>query len=131
MLPSSPDGNPASAAGLDRGGGIAAKNGKLGVQSERKSSNRQFSQPWPPKPARRARSTISLALRLPSGSYEGYGILEVGRGDAVRLKFLAERTDTIFASYSARRPSICLQENFPEQPRQDDHGENDHDKDAD
>lgn len=29
--------------------------------------------------------------------YEGYGILEVGGGDATRLKFLAERTDKIFA----------------------------------
>ena len=30
--------------------------------------------------------------------YEGYGILEVGGGDEKRLKFLAERTDKIFAS---------------------------------
>ena len=30
--------------------------------------------------------------------YEGYGILEVRGGDAERLKFLAERTDKIFAS---------------------------------
>ena len=29
--------------------------------------------------------------------YDGYGILEVGGGDATRLKFLAERTDKIFA----------------------------------
>lgn len=30
--------------------------------------------------------------------FEGYGILEVGGGDLTRLKFLAERTDKIFAS---------------------------------
>jgi hexulose-6-phosphate isomerase len=30
--------------------------------------------------------------------FEGYGILEVPGGDATRLKFLAERTDKIFAS---------------------------------
>jgi hexulose-6-phosphate isomerase len=30
--------------------------------------------------------------------YEGYGILEVGGGDLTRLKFLAERTDTLFAA---------------------------------
>ncbi len=30
--------------------------------------------------------------------YEGFGILEVPGGDAARLKFLAERTDTLFAS---------------------------------
>ena len=30
-------------------------------------------------------------------AYEGWGILEVGGGDAERLKFLAERTDKIFA----------------------------------
>jgi hexulose-6-phosphate isomerase len=30
--------------------------------------------------------------------YKGWGILEVGGGDATRLKFLAERTDQIFAS---------------------------------
>jgi hexulose-6-phosphate isomerase len=30
--------------------------------------------------------------------YEGYGILEVGGGDATRLKFLAERTDQLFAA---------------------------------
>ena len=30
-------------------------------------------------------------------AYDGYGILEVGGGDAARLKFLAERTDTLFA----------------------------------
>jgi L-ribulose-5-phosphate 3-epimerase len=30
--------------------------------------------------------------------FEGYGILEVPGGDAARLKFLAERTDKIFAS---------------------------------
>lgn len=30
--------------------------------------------------------------------YEGYGILEVPGGDAARLKFLAERTDQLFAS---------------------------------
>ena len=29
--------------------------------------------------------------------YDGYGILEVGGGDAARLKFLAERTDKLFA----------------------------------
>lgn len=30
--------------------------------------------------------------------YEGYGILEVGGGDAARLKFLAERTDVLYAA---------------------------------
>jgi L-ribulose-5-phosphate 3-epimerase len=30
--------------------------------------------------------------------YKGWGILEVGGGDATRLKFLAERTDQLFAS---------------------------------
>ena len=30
-------------------------------------------------------------------AYDGYGILEVGGGDAARLKFLAERTDKLFA----------------------------------
>ena len=31
-------------------------------------------------------------------AYQGWGILEVPGGDAARLKFLAERTDTLFAS---------------------------------
>jgi hexulose-6-phosphate isomerase len=35
---------------------------------------------------------------LDETGYEGYGILEVGGGDEKRLKFLAERTDKIFAS---------------------------------
>lgn len=35
---------------------------------------------------------------LDETGYEGYGILEVGGGDAARLKFLAERTDQLFAS---------------------------------
>ena len=30
-------------------------------------------------------------------AYDGYGVLEVGGGDAARLKFLAERTDKLFA----------------------------------
>ena len=30
--------------------------------------------------------------------YQGWGILEVPGGDAARLKFLAERTDKLFAS---------------------------------
>ncbi|MCX6979119.1 MAG: hypothetical protein NTX04_14570 [Verrucomicrobia bacterium] len=29
--------------------------------------------------------------------YHGWGILEVGGGNAARLKFLAQRTDKIFA----------------------------------
>jgi hexulose-6-phosphate isomerase len=31
-------------------------------------------------------------------TYKGWGILEVPGGDAARLKFLAERTDQLFAS---------------------------------
>jgi hexulose-6-phosphate isomerase len=40
----------------------------------------------------------SVMTALDEIGYEGYGILEVGGGDLTRLKFLAERTDKIFAS---------------------------------
>ena len=39
----------------------------------------------------------SVMKALDEVGYEGYGILEVRGGDAERLKFLAERTDKIFA----------------------------------
>ena len=39
----------------------------------------------------------SVMKALDEIGYEGYGILEVGGGDDKRLKFLAERTDKIFA----------------------------------
>ena len=39
----------------------------------------------------------SVMKALDEIGYEGYGILEVRGGDAERLKFLAERTDKIFA----------------------------------
>jgi len=40
----------------------------------------------------------SVMQALDEIGYEGYGILEVPGGDATRLKFLAERTEKIFAS---------------------------------
>jgi hexulose-6-phosphate isomerase len=39
----------------------------------------------------------SVMAALDEVGYEGYGILEVGGGDAARLKFLSERTDKILA----------------------------------
>jgi hexulose-6-phosphate isomerase len=40
----------------------------------------------------------SVMQALDEIAYSGYGILEVPGGDATRLKFLAERTDKLFAS---------------------------------
>lgn len=40
----------------------------------------------------------AIMTALDEIGYQGYGILEVGGGDAERLKFLAERTDKLFAS---------------------------------
>jgi len=40
----------------------------------------------------------SIMKALDEIAYSGYGILEVPGGDAARLKFLAERTDQLFAS---------------------------------
>jgi hexulose-6-phosphate isomerase len=40
----------------------------------------------------------SVMKALDEIGYQGWGVLEVGGGDATRLKFLAERTDKLFAS---------------------------------
>lgn len=40
----------------------------------------------------------SIMTALDEIGYQGYGILEVPGGDAARIKFLAERTDKLFAS---------------------------------
>lgn len=75
-----------SRAKRDKGGPYAGFSSELG-------------EPWlaDPKKDDGVNWTAVMAA-LDEVGYEGYGILEVGGGDTARLKFLADRTDQIFAA---------------------------------